>query len=184
MLEYQIPTLQKQLQIVKDLKSLYEDVHSSFAAKVPEKAPISDKKASGPVQRDEMSHVRHDGGAPASSALSQQSGAQVSETQAQLADSSNLSAHSNLLNAFKRQVHDLDRTASMEQTAAFVLATELDRHDALAVITGKKARYYVNQTTVSVGRTSVYKGRVCFFHILCAEPLKRSFVTGVACRLT
>lgn len=66
-----------------------------------------------------------------------------------------------LLAAFDRHTGALASTAELERNAASAVALDLDRWDACAVLTGRKARYYVHQTTVSVGRSSILKGQVC-----------------------
>lgn len=66
-----------------------------------------------------------------------------------------------LLKVLKQRLDDLPSIARLEQGAASSVALDQDRLDACAVLTGRKTRYYVHQTTISVGRTSVYRGQVC-----------------------
>lgn len=66
-----------------------------------------------------------------------------------------------LLTALKQRLDDLPSMARLEQNAASSTSLDQDRMDACAVLTGRKTKYYVHQTTVSVGRSSVQKGQVC-----------------------
>lgn len=65
-----------------------------------------------------------------------------------------------LLNSLRKQVDDLPSIARLEQSATSSVSLDQDRLDACAVLTGRKARYYVHQSTISVGRSSVHRGQV------------------------
>lgn len=151
--QYQIPALQGQLQIIKDLKTQYEAAHSSFLSYMPETAHVRGTHPSSVVPRDAAARVDGDD-------LLNHEATHTPGTQPTCDNGCSPIEPDALLNAMSCQVRDLGATASMEQTAAFALATELDRRDACAVLTGQKTRYYVHQSAVSVGRTSVYKGKV------------------------
>lgn len=154
MQEYQITVLQQQLQTVKDLKRQYEAAHSSFVKLVPDLVQLRSNTLTSAAPSDAAALLEHDIAAHHTVA------ANAPGTQNTTSGACRPGETDDLLNAMNKQVEGLGMTAKMEQTAAFVLATELDRRDACAVLTGKRSRYYVHQSTVSLGRTSVYKGKV------------------------
>lgn len=154
MQDYQVPALQQQLRTIKDLKRQYKAAYSSFVNHLPDVAQLRENDPCSTAPNDGLTFRGVGAPSPGTVETATQPAA------AQSASSEACDASRDILMSMRHQVDNLGSTAAMEQTAAFVLAAELDRHDACAVLTGTKSRYYFHQSTVSVGRTSVYKGKV------------------------
>lgn len=157
-----ITVLQQQLQRVQALKGGYSQLHNCFLQHVSSltreqrlEPPAKRAKARSAAVLDTDKqekpsgvHQQRPDTGPIISPQSCTEGPQSEETR------------SNLLKALTQRLEDLPSMSKLEQSAASSVALDQDRLDACAVLTGRKARYYVHQTTVSVGRTSVQRGVV------------------------
>jgi hypothetical protein len=164
--------LQQQLQRLRELKSTYEDLHRNLINHVS--ALNKEDHSEPPNKRQKIASVElgaenQDRTAPCAGAseLAAPATAAPSPTEAHATapntdagTSRNKDTATELLSAYERHSGTLVATSRLEQNAASALSLDLDGWDACAVITGRKSRYYLHQTTVSVGRSSILKGQV------------------------
>jgi hypothetical protein len=155
--------LQQQLQRVQALKKGYGHLHNSFVQHVssltreqqlepPQKRAKAQQAAALDTGNQGMPSITQEqppnSAQPATFPQHSTDGSRGEDTRTEL------------LKALKQRLDDLPLIAKLEQGAASSVALDQDQLDACAVVTGRKTRYYVHQTTISVGRSSVHKGKV------------------------
>lgn len=161
-----IIVLQQQLQRVQELKSGYSQLHKRFSQHVssltreqqlepPQKRAKAQQAAALDTGHQDM---------PASTGVQEppDTAPPILSPHPSTEGPSSEETRRELLKALKHRLEDLPSIARLEQSAASCVALDQDRLDACAVLTGRKTRYYVHQTTISVGRTSVHRGQVCY----------------------
>lgn len=160
-----ITVLQQQLQRVQELKSGYSQLHNCFlhhVSSLSREQPLEPPQKRAKARQTAVLDTDKQGLPSAPHDKPPDTGPPIMAPQPSTEGPSSEETRSNLLNVLKQRLEDLPSIARLEQGAASSVALDQDRLDACAVLTGRRARYYVHQTTVSVGRTSHYKGPVCF----------------------